>query len=138
LGTKPFILYVEDEPLLRELVAEVLADNDLPCVSAENGPDAIRIMEDGAYEFCLLLCDVKLPGTIDGFAVADHFEQRYPDGEVVLITAHIAPEDMPQMTKRRRQIYPKPIRMKSLVEILNDTVRPGRDQRSDASAVGST
>ena len=90
LGTKPFILYVEDEPLLRELVAEVLADNDLPCVPAENGPDAIRIMEDGAYEFRLLLCDVKLPGTIDVFAVADHFEQRYPDGEVVLITAHIA------------------------------------------------
>jgi hypothetical protein len=55
---------------------------------------------------------------------------------VVLITADIAQEDMPQMTKRRRQIYPKPIRMKSLVEILNDTVRPGRDQRSGASAVG--
>jgi CheY-like chemotaxis protein len=66
LGTKPFILYVEDEPLLRELVAEVLAENGLPCVSAENGPDAIRIMDDAGHDFGLLLCDVNCPVRLTG------------------------------------------------------------------------
>jgi DNA-binding NtrC family response regulator len=114
MGKQPLMLFVEDEPLLRELVAEILAEDGLPCVSAENGPGAMRIIDDGAHGFRLLLCDVKPPGAIDGFAVADHFEDRYPEGEVVLITAHTAPDGMPAMTKGRRQLYPKPIRMKSL------------------------
>ena len=119
----PTILYVEDDPMLRDLIAEVLSGNDFVCIPAANGVDAVRLIDAGLHNLDILLSDVRMPGTVSGFDVADRFQASHPRGEVVLITGHLAPEDAAMAYKARRQVHTKPVRIADLLKILRDAAK---------------
>jgi len=54
------ILVVDDEPVIREFVARVLADEGYKVDVAANGRDALKRIEGGRYS--LILLDIKIPG----------------------------------------------------------------------------
>jgi DNA-binding response OmpR family regulator len=64
------ILYVEDEPLLREIATMTLEDAGFNVVSAENGVAAFDALDDNADPFCAVVTDVNLGAGPDGWAVA--------------------------------------------------------------------
>lgn len=82
---KARVLLVEDEPAVRELLAEVLAAADLDVSEAENGEQAMMKLEqeDGID---LLLTDVHMPGRFDGVDVALWARVLRPDLPVVFAT----------------------------------------------------
>ena len=88
MGCKPTVLYVEDDPMLRDLIGEVLVGNGFVCIPAANGADALRLIDSQLHSFDTLLSDVRMPGAVTGFDVADRFEAAYPRSEVVLVTGH--------------------------------------------------
>jgi DNA-binding NtrC family response regulator len=120
---KPSILYVEDDPMLRDLIAEVLSGHDFVCIPAANGVDALRLIDASLHQFDILLSDVRMPGAVSGFDVADRFQAVHPQGEVILITGHLAPEDAAMAHKARRQVYTKPVRIADLLKILADATK---------------
>ncbi|PRP94587.1 ATP-binding protein [Enhygromyxa salina] len=68
------VLVVDDEPLIREMVCDALAQHDVTTVS--NGRDALaRIL---AEEWDLILCDMVLP-ELSGLDVYREIEARRPD-----------------------------------------------------------
>ena len=48
------VLIVEDEPLIRLILAEELADAGLPVCQAENGDQAATLIQSSPIEFTLL------------------------------------------------------------------------------------
>ena len=64
------VLVVDDEPTVRMLVADVLADLGYAAIEAEDGPSGLRILE-GRARVDLLITDVGLPGGMNGRQVAD-------------------------------------------------------------------
>ena len=79
------VLLVEDEFLIRLILAETLGDAGFAVTEAADGEEAVRRLdEDGPYD--LLVTDVQMPGRFDGVAVARHARERLPDMPVVFAT----------------------------------------------------
>jgi CheY-like chemotaxis protein len=68
------ILLVEDEPSIRELVADVLREQGYDVVEAQDGMEAIRALNEQclhANPFCLIVLGMILP-RMDGLGVLGH------------------------------------------------------------------
>ena len=79
------ILLVEDEALIRVIVAESLTDAGYEVVQAESGEVALRLLERSG-RLDVLLTDIQMPGTVDGNAVALAAKQRHPGLPVIYVT----------------------------------------------------
>jgi CheY-like chemotaxis protein len=62
------ILLAEDEALLRELTSEDLRDAGHWVACAEDGDMALKVLEQESFD--LLLTDIRMPGTLDGWELA--------------------------------------------------------------------
>jgi len=82
MGSGQTLLVVEDEVLLRMLLAEVLESLDYKVIAAQSATEALAIMEDGAH-FDVLLTDIVLPGAICGFELAKIVSLRRPSVAVI-------------------------------------------------------
>lgn len=85
MHARPTALIADDEPLLREALAQQLAKvwPELEIVaSARNGREAIREFDARAPDVCFL--DIVMPG-VSGIQVASHIGRR---AHVVFVTAH--------------------------------------------------
>ena len=65
----PTILVVEDEFLVREMIAEELRDAGFAVLEAPDG-EAAAGMLNGAARIDLLFTDIRLPGALDGWEIA--------------------------------------------------------------------
>lgn len=84
---RPLILFVEDHATLRYMIAEQLSDAGFDVVQASTGEDALALLANGA-EIDLLLTDLRLPGTIDGWDVAEQARVLRPDLPVIYASAY--------------------------------------------------
>src|SRR5215469_5712592 len=119
---KPMILLVDDEAMLREVIGDVLVKEGFVCIPSANGPDAMRLIDAGPYKFDLLLSDVKMPGAIDGFEVAERFKAKYPEGSVILLSGYIDEKAAGSLSKDRVRVLPKPLRARELLDAVKDAL----------------
>jgi CheY-like chemotaxis protein len=111
------ILVVEDEILIRTLIAEELRDRGFT-VMAANSADAAKSVLDAGNEVDLVFSDVRLPGAMDGVELARHVKSRYPGLPVILTSADIGPE----VPKVSTHFVPKPYRISEVVELISATL----------------
>jgi PAS domain S-box-containing protein len=81
------VLVVDDEPVVRMLIVDVLQDAGYRAVEAEDGPQALRVLQSGA-PIDLLITDVGLPGGLNGRQVADAGRALRPLLKVIFITGY--------------------------------------------------
>lgn len=81
------VLVVDDEPTIRMLVTDILADLGYTTLEAADGAAALRVLASGARPD-LLVTDVGLPGQMNGRQVADAAVARLPGLKVLFITGY--------------------------------------------------
>ncbi|WP_282338479.1 ATP-binding protein [Pseudomonas sp. PS02288] len=81
------ILVIDDEPILRMLIVEILQEQGYCVLEAEDGPSGLAVIQSGA-PIDLLITDVGLPGGLNGRQVADAARQQRPDLKVLFITGY--------------------------------------------------
>jgi CheY-like chemotaxis protein len=86
------ILVVEDEVLLRSLLADTIRETGLVVVEASNGDEAMAFLRAGG-EVDLIFADVHMPGTINGLELALRVRIEYPSLPIVLTSGNIGPGD---------------------------------------------
>ncbi len=79
------ILLVEDDVLIRLSLAEDLRAARYLVIEAGNADEALRIIGSGA-EVDVLITDVRMPGTIDGLALARSIRNEHPGIRIILVT----------------------------------------------------
>ena len=81
------ILIVEDEKAIRNVLRNILQDENKSSVisEAENGKIAIDLISKEEQD--LILCDIKMAG-IDGMEVLDFARKNSPETAVVMISGH--------------------------------------------------
>nr|WP_184059691.1 ATP-binding protein [Sphingomonas aerophila] len=86
-GEGETVLVVDDEPTVRMLVTETLADLGYNAIEAEDGAAGLKVLNSGAC-VDLLVTDVGLPGGLNGRQVADAARALRPDLKVLFITGY--------------------------------------------------
>lgn len=79
------VLLVEDELLVRELASEDLTEAGFAVTSASNGEEALAHLNEGRC-FDLLFTDIRMPGSIDGWQLADRAKALCPQIKVIYAT----------------------------------------------------
>jgi two-component system, response regulator PdtaR len=78
----PVILLVEDDVLLRWVIADSLRESGFAVVEAANSAEAVRVME--ATPIDALFSDIDMPGRMDGLALAQWVHQRRFNTKIIL------------------------------------------------------
>ena len=78
------VLIVEDHDRLREQLGQFYEQEGFKVTTAACGEEGIEKLSH--EKFAIVVSDVKMPG-IDGFQLARQVREKYPDTDVILITA---------------------------------------------------
>jgi CheY-like chemotaxis protein len=113
--SKPVVLIVEDEPLLRMHAASLIEDAGFDTVEARSAEEAIDLLET-RLDIRIVFTDIDLPGEMDGLRLAAAIRDRWPPVELVLTSGQVkvAAEDIPA----RGHFLPKPYDATRLIETL--------------------
>jgi CheY-like chemotaxis protein len=84
-GAGEMVLVIDDEPMIRMLIAEVLQERGYTAIEADSGSSGLRILQSDA-RIDLLITDVGLPGGINGRQVADAARAARPGLKILFIT----------------------------------------------------
>ncbi|WP_438348479.1 response regulator transcription factor [Paenibacillus sp. FA6] len=86
---QPLILIVEDEPRMRELIADYLEEEGFDIIQAANGHEALEHAHRTPPD--LVVLDIMMPG-MDGFEVCRHL-RSHSQTIIVMLTARSEEED---------------------------------------------
>jgi len=76
------VLAIDDDPSIRQMIADYLADNDMQVTAVGSGREIADIMERHTID--LLILDLKLPGE-DGMRIARHLRAE-SDVPIIMLT----------------------------------------------------
>jgi len=82
--TKGHVLVVDDEAYVRETVRAVLEKTGFAVTTAEDGPEALELVDHREYDVILL--DLRMPG-MDGMDVFRELKNRSYSAEIIFLTA---------------------------------------------------
>jgi CheY-like chemotaxis protein len=113
--SKPIILIVEDEPLLRMHAVALIEDAGFDTLEARSAEEAIDLLEK-RLDIRIVFTDIDLPGEMDGIKLAAAIRDRWPPVELVLTSGQVkvAAEDIPE----RGHFLAKPYDATRLIETL--------------------
>jgi CheY-like chemotaxis protein len=112
------VLIVDDDTDIRETIEEVLADNDVPAIGAENGAIALERLRSDVEPPCVILLDMMMP-VMDGrtFRLAQQDDPALSNIPVVVLTAHASGE----RSARELQVdgfLKKPVDLQTLLAVI--------------------
>ena len=81
------VLVIDDEPVVRMLVVDILEELGYSALEASDGPEGLKVLQSKA-RVDLLITDVGLPGGLNGRQVADAARVLRPDLKVLFITGY--------------------------------------------------
>lgn len=87
-AASPTILVVEDEVLIRLVIAEYLRECGYRVHEAANADEAIAVLEAPEVSIDIVFSDVVMPGPMDGFALS-RWVRAYRPGINVILTSGI-------------------------------------------------
>ena len=112
------ILLVEDEWLIRTMVAEELTDGGFAVREAADSDEASALIAEDPAAFTLLVTDVHMPGRLDGIGVARLLRERRPDLPVIYTTGRPDVLHALQPLRANEVLLPKPFELSSLLAVV--------------------
>lgn len=114
------ILLVEDEALIRMLLAEELHSDGFEVTEAIDGDHAAELIDHPPKPFTLLLTDVQMPGALDGVAVVRRMRDAHPGVPIILTTGR--PDSLRPLgpLRERERVILKPFLPSELMREIHD------------------
>ena len=85
------ILLVEDRPITRQSIQDVLELLNYRVITAVNGVDALKKLEKHSEEIDLVLSDIVMP-KMGGALLRENIEALYPQMKIILMTGFVSRE----------------------------------------------
>jgi two-component system, response regulator PdtaR len=114
--SRPVVLIVEDEILLRWATAAIVEDAGFDVVEAGTGIEAISVLEKRG-DVRTVFTDVEMPGSIDGLQLAHLISTRWPSIKIMATSGQfrLRDDDLPEGARFLHKPYD--------VECLTGTLR---------------
>jgi CheY-like chemotaxis protein len=115
------VLIVEDDPSVRRVSVRRVSELGYHVIEAENGPDALRHLEQGP-PVDLLFTDVIMPGGMTGVELAQQVRRRFPGLAVLLTSGYAEPELLRLDGIEEWRLLKKPYTAADLGKILREVL----------------
>lgn len=91
------VLVVDDEEIIRKNLDYILRKEGYSVVMAANGAEALEKMETSNFD--VVVTDIMM-GNISGIDVLEKTKSKYPETEVVMVTAHASTDSAMETLKK--------------------------------------
>ncbi|HET8749597.1 MAG TPA: response regulator [Sphingomicrobium sp.] len=108
------VLLVEDEPMVRSVAERALTRHGYKVVTADNGEDALAILESGET-IDLLISDVVMPG-MDGPTMVREARKSWPDLKILFMSGYAEEQLRKSIDIENVNFLPKPFSVTELAE----------------------
>lgn len=135
MPTHPDVLIVEDNPLILKSLLTFLAPLRLTIATAPNGDEAMGLIA-GVSGLGALITDIRMPGTVNGVALALAAQRRFPGLPVLLMTGFAPPDELELARPPECRLMMKPFRARTLVAQVMEML--GRQPRGENSTPDTT
>ena len=116
------VLLIDDEAVVREIGSEMLEFMGIPCITAENGEEGIRLFKERKDKIVLVILDVELPG-LSGDKVFDILKKINPNIKILLISGYARSYLEAKYFKRKLEHFmPKPFQLEQLSKNLKSVM----------------
>ncbi len=121
------VLVVEDEALVRMMVADTLEEAGYNVIEACHAADALLFLK-ARPDIVITVTDVEMPpGAMNGFELARLIRERHPNVRVLIVSGRMSPE--PGELPEGGRFLHKPVRPETLVRmvqtLLSEVSPPG-------------
>jgi CheY-like chemotaxis protein len=120
------ILVVEDEVLIRALIAEELRLAGFSVIEAGRADEALKYIKVGE-QVDLVFSDIRMPGSLNGLQFAEILRDRYPEIPVILTSGN----DFPGHVGIIEAFVPKPYDVTQTIALISEILAqksPGEPQ----------
>jgi|SRR5688572_22163832 len=117
------VLAVDDDPMILELLRAVLTPRGYEIVTAQNGADALMLLEASPVDVVLL--DVGMPG-VDGMSALRRMREALPALPVIMLTGNVdAAVGRDSLQRGAFDYVTKPVDFDHLVRVLEAALAQG-------------
>ena len=121
------ILLTEDDDAVRAFVRRALELDGHVVRVAEDGGEALEILEAEAGRFDLLLSDIMMP-VMDGIALALAAARSWPALPILLMTGYAEQRERASgLDQLVRDVVPKPFTLAEIRKAVADALKPAAD-----------
>jgi CheY-like chemotaxis protein len=116
-SSRPVVLVVEDEWLLRMDAADMIAAAGFEVVEAVDADEAIEILES-RRDITMVFTDIQMPGSMDGLKLARAIRGRWPPIKIIATSGlvDVGEKDLPEGGR----FLLKPYQPKGLTNVLRE------------------
>lgn len=116
----PPVLVVEDEPIFRIDVVDLIEQAGFEAVVATDVDHAIRILAERS-DIRIVYMDLDMPRGVKGIEFALMIRERWPPIEIILTAAFVTENDLDLPV--RAEFFPKPVERRRIVDAMNRMAR---------------
>lgn len=119
------ILVVEDEAMIRMMLVDGLEDAGFEVIEAENADVAILKLDD-CPRISVVVTDVRMPGSIDGFGLATWMRKNRRLMPIVITSGFSTPPDINSINPAVVKVVAKPYKPQDVARCLTEIVAQRR------------
>src|SRR4051812_38101205 len=120
--SKPTVLIVEDEMMLRMRAVDMVEDAGFTPLEAVNADDALALLESRS-DIELLFTDIQMPGSMNGLKLAHAVHERWPSIKIILVSGQLTPSESDRPTDSR--FFGKPLEVPQMIAELQEMIGQG-------------
>ena len=118
------ILVVDDDPLCLASTADVISGWGGTVSVANSAESALDLCRNELVTYVLAVCDIRLPGDVDGIALGQRLRQLNPSIRIVLVSADVTPLVQAQARRAGFSLLKKPVAPARLRAMLLSLLEP--------------
>ena len=127
----PAVLVVEDEVLIRLVIADYLRECGFKVYEAATALEAIEVLESDQASIDLVFTDIRLPGEINGFALGQWVRANRPGLPVILTSGDSKKSDAAKELCENEPFFAKPYDVQLVVARICSTIEAKRKGEGD-------
>jgi len=123
------ILLVEDDQVLRQLVANLLESHGYRVTLAENGEEGLQRAEERVFDY--ILTDISMP-VMDGLTLIKNLRQKDITSSIIVISAHSDVDNIMEVARLGAEDFiPKPFQSEDEILLRLDNVARRKKLEAD-------
>jgi two-component system, response regulator PdtaR len=119
------VLVVEDEALIRMMLAGEFEDAGFEVHEAGSADEAVALLEAG-LEVRVIVTDVRMPGRLDGIGLTAWLADHRPGLPIIITSGYVTPPEVAQINPAVAAVLPKPYKTFDVVSLVADQVLAGK------------